>query len=361
MKHRPEPGFLVLETGETFKGLFLGGTQRAGELVFNTSHSGYEEMATDPSYFNQILVMTAPMQGNYGADNQVWESKRIHIQGLICLEMQNSDRDSQWMDKLISYGVPILSGVDTRSLVLQLRTTGTVWSAVVCTSDSSSAKKHASHLILSGKKMEKDWPFIVADKNIQEIKGKNKKGPRVAVMDFGCKENIVRELLTRTSCVCVYPPRTSPAEILKWNPAALLLSNGPGDPSEVKKSVQTIKKLLGKVFIFGICMGHQLLALALGGRTYKLKFGHRGSNHPVEDKLLKKVYVTSQNHGYAVEAKSLPDFLQITHTNLNDGTVEGFFSSKVRCLGIQFHPESHPGPHDASELFDFFIKQVKKL
>ena len=361
MKHRPEPGFLVLETGEIFKGLFLGGTERAGELVFNTSHSGYEEMATDPSYFNQILVMTAPMQGNYGADNQVWESSRIHIQGLICLEMQTGDRDSQWMAKLTSHGVPILSGVDTRSLVLQLRNTGTVWGAVVCTSEISSAKKSATHFILSGKKMEKDWPFIVADKNVREIKGKNKKGPRVAIMDFGCKENIVRELLNKASCICLYPPRTSSEEILKWKPSALLLSNGPGDPAEVKKAVQTIKKLLGKIFIFGICMGHQLLALALGGKTYKLKFGHRGSNHPIEDKLLKKIYVTSQNHGYAVEKKSLPDFIQVTHTNLNDGTVEGFFSKKAKCLGIQFHPESHPGPHDASELFDFFIKQVKKL
>jgi carbamoyl-phosphate synthase small subunit len=178
-------------------------------------------------------------------------------------------------------------------------------------------------------------------------------------MDFGCKQNIIRELKKKCSHICVFPPRTSSAEILKWKPSGLLLSNGPGDPADVKQAVGTVQDLLGQFFIFGICMGHQILSLALGGKTYKLKFGHRGSNHPVRDELLKKVYVTSQNHGYAIEKDSLPSHVQITHTNLNDGTVEGFFSKKDQCLGIQFHPESHPGPNDAVSLFDFFIKQLK--
>ncbi len=355
-----ETGFLVLETGEVFRGKFLGGKECAGEVVFNTSHSGYEEMATDPSYFNQILVMTAPMQGNYGEDDIFWESSRVHIQAFVCMEIQNSQRDAYWKDKLISYGVPVLSEVDTRALTLCLRKKGTLWGAVVRENHWQKAQRRASHFIVAGQRMEKDWSFMVAEKKPREIKGDKAKGPRVAVMDFGCKQNIIRELIKRCSAVYIVPPRVSAEEILNWKPSGLLLSNGPGDPARVKQAVGTVQNLLGQLFIFGICMGHQILSLALGARTYRLKFGHRGSNHPVRDKLLKKIYVTSQNHGYAVEKESLPDHVEITHTNLNDGTVEGFFSEKDKCLGIQFHPESHPGPHEAVDLFDFFIKQLGK-
>ena len=356
---QPELGFIVLETGKVFRGLFLGGVECAGEVVFNTSHSGYEEIATDPSYFNQILVMTAPMQGNYGETDEVWESSQVHIRGMICMQMQVSSRDSRWKDKLTSYGVPILTEVDTRSLVLYLREKGTLWGAVVRGSDWREAQERASHFIVSAQKGEKDWPYIVAGKKIEEIKGDKKKGPRVAVIDFGCKQNIIRELKKRCSTICIFPPRTEAQEIKKWKPTGILLSNGPGDPMEVKKAVETVCSLLGHYFIFGICMGHQILSLALGGRTFRMKFGHRGSNHPVRDEILKGIYVTSQNHGYAVEPKSLPSHAKITHTNLNDGTLEGFFSKKAKYLGIQFHPESHPGPHEAVGLFDFFIKQLK--
>ncbi len=355
-----EPGFLVFETGEVFSGWFLGGTEKAGELVFNTSQGGYEEMATDPSYFQQILITTSPMQGNYGEENAVWESSQIHIQGLVCVEMQESSRNSKWKDKLISYGVPILAAVDTRAVVLHLREKGTLWGAIVRSSEWQKAQKKASQFIVSARRMEKDWPFIVAEKNSREVTGKKKKGPRVAVVDLGCKENILRELSKRCRQIRVFPPRTSAKEILKWKPEGVLLSNGPGDPSSVKQAVQSVRSLLGKVFIFGICMGHQILALALGGKTYKLKFGHRGGNHPVRDEVMKKIYVTSQNHGYAVKRDSLPAHVQITHTNLNDGTVEGFFSKKDRCMGIQFHPESRPGPQEANVLFDFFVQQVQK-
>ena len=354
------PGFLVLETGEIFGGCFLGGTERAGELVFNTSHSGYEEIATDPSYFQQILVMTAPMQGNYGDSDEVWESSRIYIQALICMEMQKSVRDSLWKDKLISHGVPVLSEVDTRALTLCLRKKGTVWGALVRESDWRKARERASHFIVSARKMEKDWPFMVTDKKIRKIKGDKVKGPRVLIMDFGCKQSIIRQLKKTSNEIIIAPPRTSMADILKWKPDGLLLSNGPGDPAEVKVVVKTVRSLLGRFFIFGICMGHQILALALGAKTYKLKFGHRGSNHPVRDNLMNKIYVTSQNHGYAVDQESLPSHVEITHTNLNDGTVEGFFSKKDSCLGIQFHPESHPGPREAMALFDFFIKKIKQ-
>ena len=357
--NQPEAGFLVLETGKIFKGRFLGGVECAGEVVFNTSHSGYEEMATDPSYFNQILVMTAPMQGNYRDNDMFWESSRIHIQAMVCLEMQSGQRNADWKNKLISYGVPVLSEVDTRSLVLYLREKGTLWGAVIRGVHWEQAQERASHFIVATRKMEKDWSFMVAEKEAKEIKGDKAKGSRVAVMDFGCKRNIIRELKKRCGSICIFPSRVSAEEIIQWNPSGVLLSNGPGDPKEVKQAVKTVKSLLGKFFIFGICMGHQILSLALGAKTYRLKFGHRGSNHPVRDELLKNIYVTSQNHGYAVEKDSLPAHVQVTHTNLNDDTVEGFFSRKDRCLGIQFHPESHPGPHEAISLFDFFIKQLK--
>jgi len=355
-----DSGFLVLETGELFRGRFLGGKERAGELVFNTSHSGYEEMATDPSYFNQILIMTAPMQGNYGESDLVWESDRLHIQALVCLEMQNSLKNTSWRDKLLSSGIPILSEVDTRSLVLCLRKKGTLWGAVVKESHWQKAQKKASHFIVAGRKMEKDWPYIVTKRTVKKVKGTKPKGPRIAVMDFGCKENIIRELVKRCSEISIFPSRTPAEEILKWKPHGLLLSNGPGDPKHVQQSVEVVRELLGSFFIFGICMGHQILSLALGGSTHRLKFGHRGSNHPVKDDLLNRVYVTSQNHGYVVQKESLPEHVVITHTNLNDGTIEGFLSKEDRCLGIQFHPESHPGPNEAVALFDYFIKEVKK-
>lgn len=355
-----EPGCLILETGKIFKGQFLGGVESAGEIVFNTSHSGYEEIATDPSYFNQILVMTPPMQGNYGDNDIVWESSRIHIKALICMEMQDSPINNSWKNKLISYGVPILSEVDTRSLVLYLREEGTLWGSVVRGTDLNLMSQNAVNHIVATRKIESDWPFIVATKQLKSLKGKKPKGPRVAIIDFGCKNNIINELLKRCSEICIFPPRTPSAEILKWKPNAVLLSNGPGNPENVKQSVEIIKKLIGKIFIFGICMGHQILALALGAKTQKLLYGHRGSNHPVKDTLLNKIYVTSQNHGFVVTPESLPSDATITHVNLNDGTIEGFYSKKNKCLGIQFHPESHPGPHEGVSLFDFFIKEIKK-
>ena len=354
------PGCLVLETGELFKGFFLGGENKAGEVVFNTSHSGYEEMASDPSYFNQILVMTAPQQGNYGVDDTVWESDHIHIQGLVCVEMQNSARDSQWGKKLVSYGVPVLSGVDTRSLVLHLRQCGSVWGALVRTDSPRTALKTGRQLIKDKCALPADWPFIIAPNTVQNIKGQNPKGPRIAVLNFGVKSSIIQQLLKFSRQVRVFPPRARAEDILKYRPSGVLLSNGPGDPQHVQEAVQTVKKLLNRVFVFGICMGHQILALALGGRTYKLKFGHRGGNHPVRDNRTGGIFVTSQNHGYAVEETSLPSHAKITYINLNDGTVEGFYSKEKQCMGVQFHPESGPGPHEAQTLFNVFVKEISK-
>jgi carbamoyl-phosphate synthase small subunit len=351
-------GYLILETGECFSGTWHGGESRAAEVVFNTSHSGYEEIASDPSYFKQIVVLTAPMQGNYKFDKSRWESGRIWIDGFISLQIQNSKIDSAWLNQLIENQVPVVSEIDTRKITLRLRSGGTPWGALVKADSESAARSLATELIQKRKNESKDWVWQVSTKTVQTIKGKNPNGPKMAVIDFGTKQNIIRELVLRCSQISVFPSRVSVSEIEQFKPNGIMLTNGPGDPSEVKQSVDTVKHFIGTVPIFGICMGHQILSLALGAETYKLKFGHRGANHPIDDRLLNKVYVTSQNHGYAVKEGSLPKDVQITHVNLNDQTVAGIFSRSKKCLGIQFHPESHPGPHDAVELFDFFIDKM---
>lgn len=351
--------YLVLETGEMYVGDFRGGESRAGEVVFNTSHSGYEEMASDPSYFSQIIVTTATQQGNYGVDPSFRESRQLWISGWVCLEMQESKRDSSWLNCLKSAGVPVLTGVDTRELVKTLRSSGTTWGAIVSEANPHKAKEEAKELIFKAKKISADWTQLVCGKKKELRQGLMPNGPRVAVLDFGTKENILRELEKRCREVCVFPSWTKSQEILDWNPDGVLLSNGPGNPEDVQDGIETVKALLGKKFIFGICMGHQVLALALGGKTYKLKFGHRGSNHPIQDHLLSRVYVTSQNHGYNVDQQSLPEGVIVTHINLNDQTVAGISYPRMKCLSVQFHPESHPGPHDAVQLFDYFVNQIR--
>lgn len=354
-------GFLVLESGELFSGLWQGEerAERAGEVVFNTGHSGYEEMATDPSYFGQILVLTAPQQGNYGADDKCWESRRLWLEGFVCVEMQNSWREKSWNQRLQNSGVPVLSDVDTRRLVLRLRDSGTPWGALVCADSAESALERARALIREKQKMDRDWVFATTRQQAETLKGENPKGPRIAALDLGCKENSLRELRRRCSQVRVFPSRTSAEEIRQYNPDGLFLSNGPGDPADVRGAPETVRALLGWKPIFGICMGHQILGRALGGETYKLKFGHRGSNHPIKDSLLNKIYMTSQNHGYAVKQESLPKTVRVTHVNLNDNTVAGIHDPTLKAMSVQFHPESHPGPHEAAELFDFFIGQTR--
>lgn len=356
------PGYLVLESGEIFEGIWHGGEapafERAGEVVFNTSHSGYEEIATDPSYFKQIIVMTAPMMGNYGTDAKVWESKQIWIEGFICLQLQNSERDSSWKNLLNKHQVPILSEVDTRSLVLRLRHGGTPWGALVNAFDTTQAKNKAMELIKKSKDVDQDWVNLASCKEVEMQKGDNPQGPSLVLYDFGSKENIIRILKHFAKSVAVVPARFPAKRVLEQKPDAVFLSNGPGDPAAAEQSIQEIKQLVGKVPMMGVCMGHQILSLALGAQTYKLKFGHRGANHPIRDELLKQVYMSSQNHGYAVDAKTLPPGVKVTHTNLNDHTVAGFFDQKNKILGIQYHPESCPGPHEAQDLFKYFLNEV---
>ncbi len=351
-------GYLVLESGEIFEGVWRGGKPRAGEVVFNTSHSGYEEIATDPSYFSQIVVMTASMQGNYGADKKVWESSQMWIEGFICLQIQQSAREKSWLSRLEESGIPCLSDVDTRAITLRLRQKGTPWGSLVTAESEEEARRLATQLINEKKKIEKDWVHLVSRQQVEKRMGKDPKGPHLAVLDFGSKENILRELETRCRELTIFPSRTSAKDILAVSPDGIMLTNGPGDPGDVQKAPETVRQLIGKKPIYGICMGHQVLGIALGGKTYKMKFGHRGANHPIKDSLLNKIYMTSQNHGYAVEKESLPKDVRVTQVNLNDQTVAGFYSEEKNCLGIQYHPESHPGPHEASGLFDFFINDM---
>jgi carbamoyl-phosphate synthase small subunit len=350
--------FLVLETGEVYPGKWHGGIDRAGEVVFNTSHSGYEEIATDPSYLNQIVVLTAPMQGNYGVDKKIWESNKLWIEGFISLQIQDSERDRSWIQRLNESKIPLVTEIDTRELVLRLRSGGTPWGALVQADSEAAAKTKAAALIAEKKKGDKDWVYFASRKEKENRRGDFLGGPKVAVLDFGCKENILRELQKNCSELSIYPSRTPSAEILAGNPDFVMLTNGPGDPADVQVAPQTIRELLGKKPVFGICMGHQVLSLALGAKTYKLKFGHRGANHPIKDDLLGQIYVTSQNHGYAVDAKTLPIEARVTQTNLNDGTVAGFYNETQKYLGIQYHPEACPGPHEAANLFRFFIEKV---
>lgn len=361
-------GYLVLESNEVFQGELsfpeeksdkeFYSFERAGEVVFNTSHFGYEEIATDPSYFSQIVVLTAPQQGNYGISKEVWESRRIWIEGFVALDVQDSVRDHSWRKQLQEHHVPVLSGLDTRFITLRLREKGTPWGAIVIAHSKEQALKKA-HFLISQKKMNpKDWVFEVSRKETEIRRGEIPFGPRLAVLDFGVKENILKLLCHYSKEVAIFNSRTSYEKVEAYKPDALMLTNGPGDPAEVQIVVDVVKRFLGKIPVFGICMGHQILALAIGARTYKLKFGHRGSNHPIDDKLLNQIYVSSQNHGYAVDKDSLPQNVQVTQINLNDNTVAGFYSQDRNFLGIQYHPEACPGPHEAMNLFKFFFEKM---
>jgi carbamoyl-phosphate synthase small subunit len=350
-------GFLYLEDGQMFQGEWLGGKARAGEVIFNTSHNGYEEIATDPSYFGQIMVMTAPMQGNYGVDKSFWESSQLWIEGFIALDINKNDKS--WIERLDQAGIPILNGIDTRDLVFHLRDKGTLIGALVQAEDESSAKKQALELIDRHKKLDKDWCYHVSSKEKRVLSGAKSSGPRVAIIDYGTKQNIVRELLKRCSEVGIFPSRTSLEDIQKWKPDGILLSNGPGDPGEVQETVETVQALLGSKVIFGICMGQQILARALGAKTYRLKFGHHGANHPVKDLRSGRIYVTSQNHGYSIDPATLPKEITVSHMNLNDQTISGISYAAKKCFSVQFHPECYPGPRDAGILFDEFIDWIQ--
>ncbi|MDZ4677821.1 MAG: glutamine-hydrolyzing carbamoyl-phosphate synthase small subunit [Oligoflexia bacterium] len=354
-------GFLVLEDEKVFEGTWHGNSDwtGVGEVVFNTSLVGYQEVITDPSYYQQIIVMTAPEQGNYGVSDNERESKKVWCEAFVCLELNRSSdaRRGNLEDELSSFKRPALSSIDTRSLTLYLRTRGTPWGAAVRADSAEEAKRLALPLIAEHKrKVSSDWVYDITVKKSEFFPGQKDKG-RIAILDYGVKSNIVGELRKRSAQIAVFGSRTPAHEVLDWSPDGIVLTNGPGDPAAVQVAVGELSKLLGQKPIMGICMGHQLLARALGGKTFKLKFGHRGSNHPVKNLKTGEIYMTAQNHGYAVD-KDLPSGVNVSQINLYDNTVEGIEAPALNAWSVQYHPEAGPGPHDSRVLFDHFISEV---
>jgi len=362
---------LVLEDGAVFEGWALGAVgETAGEVVFNTGMTGYQEVLTDPSYCGQIVTMTAPQIGNTGINPEDNESGRPWLAGFIVREaspIASNWRATSTLDVYLrEHGIVGMTGTNTRALVRHIRLQGAMRAAL-------SSVEHNTKVLLA---KARSIPPMTGLDLVQKVTcsaphswtentdhiwylhadraPRRQRRYHVVAYDFGIKWNILRLLVDQGFQVTVVPAKTSAEEALALQPDGVFLSNGPGDPAAVTYAVDTIRALLGRVPIFGICLGHQLLGLALGGRTYKLKFGHRGSNQPVKNLLTGRVEITTHNHGFAVEADSLPPEVEITHINLNDGCVEGLRHRELVAFSVQYHPEAAPGPHDATYLFDTF-------
>ena len=351
---------LLLDDGRVFKGNSFGHNgETIGEVCFNTGMSGYQEILTDPSYCKQIVTMTAPHIGNYGVNNEDVESKKIQVSGFIIKE--ETLVPSNWRattsigEYLRQNKIVGIQAIDTRSLTRHIRDQGAM-NGIISTEDfniKSLSKKLKKAPSMNGLDLAK----VVSTKRqyVWSKKGKY----RVAAIDYGIKHNILN-LLEKNDCnVTVFPCTTNAKKIMEFKPDGIFLSNGPGDPAAVSYGIQTVKELLGRKPIFGICLGHQILALALGAKTFKLKFGHRGINHPVKNIKLNNVEITSQNHGFAVDLNSLPSNVVSTHINLNDETSEGIECAEHNAFSVQYHPESSPGPHDSRYLFEKFIDMMK--
>jgi carbamoyl-phosphate synthase small subunit len=376
--HNSDPALLALEDGTLWPGTAFGATgDVCGEIVFNTSLTGYQEILTDPSYHGQIVTMTNPHIGNYGVTPEDEESDRIWAAGLVVRAV--SPLVSNWRARqslpayLAERHVPAISDVDTRALVRHIRTEGAKRAAL------STRDPDPERLITLARNTRdmngldlarevtcsapyawdagQDWwrPNVTPD----ATPAPQRESLHVVVYDFGVKRNILRLMAARHCHLTVVPATTSAAEVLALAPDGILLSNGPGDPAAVTYAVDAVRTLLGKKPIFGICLGHQILALALGGRTYKLKFGHRGGNQPVQVAASGAVQISSHNHGFAVDASSLPTSVTISHVNLNDDCCEGLVAPQQRAFSVQYHPESAPGPHDSTELLDRFVTMMR--
>jgi carbamoyl-phosphate synthase small subunit len=368
---------LALENGTVFTGESFGASAEiTGEVVFNTSMTGYQEILTDPSYAGQIVTMTYPLIGNYGINGEDLESAKPQVAGFIVKEYfdfySNFRATGSLGEWLISHNIMAIQGIDTRMLTKMIRTVGAlrgVLSTLDLDDESLIAKAKASPsmngLDLAKKVTTQDtytWNEIDRTPFALQIPATSNDGGRrwkVVVYDYGIKQNILRRL-TSYGCDLTVVPASFPAEqVLAMEPDGIFLSNGPGDPSAVRYGIQNIRKLVGKKPIFGICLGHQLLALALGGKTFKLKFGHRGANHPVKNLRTLGIEITSQNHGFAVDPASLdPKTIEITHVNLNDDTNEGLRHKELPIFSVQYHPEASPGPHDSDYLFRQFIAMM---
>jgi carbamoyl-phosphate synthase small subunit len=368
-----ESATLALEDGTVFEGRSFGApAERAGEVVFNTAITGYQEIFTDPSYSGQIVILTNPQIGNYGTSAEDSESVQPYIEGLAVREFSsiasNWRSDRQAHEFLAAQGIPIVSGLDTRTLVRHLRTRG-VMRGVLSAIEKDPAilvEKARAIPTMAGLDLASrvstpqryEWRKPVEACSPSELVARPPEPKyHVVAYDYGIKHNILRRLVQVGCRVTVVPALTDAEDVLALQPDGVFLSNGPGDPEPLRTEVENIRKLIGKVPIFGICLGHQLLGLAVGGRTYKLKFGHRGANHPVINKVTNKVEITSHNHGFAVDPDSLNlNEVEITHMNLNDQTLEGFRHRRYPVFCVQYHPEAAPGPHDSHYLFDDFVR-----
>ena len=342
---------LILENGMVFEGNAFGYlSDSVGEVVFTTGMTGYQEVLTDPSYYGQIVTMTYPLIGNYGVNLEDVESNSTKVRGFIVREkcsFPSNFRCEMDLDNYLKQNKIVgLEGIDTRALTKVLRNNGTMKGIIVV---DEIGEKDVNDRITAY--TNKEAVKNVTTDKVYTIEGN---GKHVAVMDFGIKTNILRCFKKRGCKLTVFPANAKAEDILAINPDLVFLSNGPGDPQDVPEAIENIKKLIGKKPIVGICLGHQLLTLALGGTTTKLKFGHRGCNHPVKDLETNKVAITSQNHGYVVE--TLPEEVVATHININDGTIEGMKHKTLPIFSVQFHPEASAGPHDSEYIFDKFME-----
>jgi carbamoyl-phosphate synthase small subunit len=375
---------LALEDGRVWRGRGFGAeAEVAGEVVFNTSMAGYEEILTDPSYCGQIVTMTYPLIGNYGINSEDLESRRPFAEGFVVKELSrvaSNWRADESLDRFLKANrIPGISEIDTRSLVRHIRERGSMRGCLSTrkTDEQSVVARARSSPEMAGQDLASvvtcKEPYVWTDDQASaygsprllhpvrpgDVKSRGL-GFNVVAFDFGLKYNSLRSMAALGCRVTVVPAHTSAEEVARLRPDGIWLSNGPGDPEPLTGVVATLRTLIGRYPIFGICLGHQLLGLAMGGRTYKLKFGHHGGNHPVKDLKTGRIEITAQNHGFAVDPDSLPPECEITHINLNDGTVEGLRHRSLPVYSVQYHPEAGPGPHDAAHLFDEFIEVMGK-
>jgi len=359
-----KPAILVLEDGRSFRGRSFGAEGESfGEIVFNTSMTGYQEILTDPSYAGQIVCMTYPLIGNYGVNTEDVESRKPWVEGFVVREVSHFVshwRATETLDSYLRrYNIVGIEHIDTRALVRHIRDKGAM-RAVISTIDLDKASL-LEKVRKSPEMINRELASFVTIEVPYEFPAEGEEKFHVVAYDFGVKLNSLRELSKRGCRVTVVPASTPAEEVLQMNPDGIFLSNGPGDPASMKHIFQEIRKIIEtKKPVFGICLGHQIIGQVFGGKTYKLKFGHRGGNQPIMDLTTKKVEIASHNHGFAIDADSLPEDVEVTHINLNDKTVAGLKHKFLPVFSVQYHPESSPGPHDSKYLFDRFIELMEK-